>query len=313
MTFIEQLNEASQASKVYDAINLAAFVVGLATPMVIGTPLSFAVGFAAGTAKEMQRRWKTNTFLDNANEKIFKPHGLYAMLLTYKPGSKTKPIIEVDFDEAAAARSAQGEASKKKKGLRFKGTEAGMSRGEASIPEAAPLVYPELKRAISSASASASSDSVSPSEHPKFTSYRAYMADYRDRRRQAKYAVANPENPLAQLPDKPFASTFADPNHQMYHHGPINMITGGRVDLWKTKREQRIALAEKQAGRELTEAERLRVSYDRGFTTPAAYARRLISENLLYLVICNEPTMEQMEMAKLAMSKQKTDNKRSSS
>ena len=89
----------------------------------------------------------------------------------------------------------------------------------------------------------------------------------------------------------------------MYHHGPINMITGVKVDLWSKTRRGRVALAEKQAGRPLTEAEQLRARYDRGFTTPAAFVRRLISEDVLYLVICNEPSHEQMKIAKQAMKK----------
>lgn len=296
MAFLEAFNAASETSRVYDAINLAAFVVGLTTSQVIGTPISFAVSFAAGTAREMQRRWKTNSFLDDANERLFKPRGLYVLVLTNKPGSKAEPVVQVDMDKTAAARNAQGEASGQKRGLRFKATEAGTSRGTASIPEAVPLIYPAVE-------AEAASYNMQSDQQPKFTSYRAYIGDYLDRRRQAKFAMRNPDNPLAQLPEKPFASTFADPTHQMYHHGPINMITGGRVDLWKRMREQRVALAEKKAGRELTETEKLRASYDRGFITPAAFARRLINENVLYLVICNEPTKEQMEIARDAMSK----------
>jgi hypothetical protein len=174
-------------------------------------------------------------------------------------------------------------------------TEAGSSRGELSIPESAPLIFPALDAA---AAADASSDKDSGQVHPKFASYHAYISDYLDRRRQAKFAATNPNNPLAALPDKPFASKYADPNHPMYHHGPINMVTGGKVDLWAKTREKRVQNAELETGRPLTEAEKLKAAYDRGFTTPATYVRRVIQENVIYLVICNLPT--EAEMAKAA-------------
>lgn len=50
--------------------------------------------------------------------------------------------------------------------------------------------------------------------------------------------------------------------------------------------------AEAAAERPLTETEKLKVAYDRGFTTPAAYVRRVMQENVLYLVICNLPSEE---------------------
>jgi len=76
------------------------------------------------------------------------------------------------------------------------------------------------------------------------------------------------------------------------------MVTGGRVDLWKKTREKRIQRAEEAAGRPLTEQEKLNVAYDRGFTTPTTYVRRVISEDVLYLVICNMPSGEEMEKAR---------------
>jgi hypothetical protein len=92
---------------------------------------------------------------------------------------------------------------------------------------------------------------------------------------------------MLKLNDLDASHYCADPNHQMYHHGPINMVTGGRVDLWAKTREKRIEKAEQEAGRPWTEAERLKAAYDRDFTTPAAYVRRVIQENVIDLVICN--------------------------
>ena len=230
-------------------------------------------------------------------------------MITYKPSRSEEKVVEVDHAATAVARAARGEDSEQKKGKRFLNTEAASSRGELSIPEAAPLVFPALDAAAESTSTSRP-DLESGGQ--QFTSYREYIRDYLDRRRQAKFAAANPNNPLAMLPEKPFASKYADPNHQMYHHGPINMVTGGRVDLWAATREKRVQKvrnvevviiqhetkantskqAEAEAGRPLTETEKLKAAYDRGFTTPAAYVRRVIQQDVIYLVVCNLPSEE---------------------
>lgn len=284
--FLEEFDNAIKVSPVWDVINAAAFFGTLGSPLMIGFPVSFAVQFASNTGKEMQRRYRTNTYLDAVNDRLFKPHGLYCMMITYKPSQSNKKVVQVDHASTATERASRGEEAAEKKGKRFLNTEAAKSHGELSIPEAAPLIFPALD---------AAADAASGQEDQQFKSYRAYINDYLDRRRQAKFAAQNPDNPLATLPEKPFASKYADPNHQMYHHGPINMVTGGRVDLWAKTREKRVAKAELEAGRPLTEAEKLRAAYDRGFTTPAAYVRRVIQEDVIYLVICNLPTEAEME------------------
>lgn len=305
ITFLEEFDQAIKVNPVWDVINVAAFVGTIGAPFAIGIPVAFAVQFAANTAKEMQRRYRTNAYLDQVNEKQFKPRGLYCMVITYKPSQREDKVVRIDYDKVAADRSTLAEQSKEKKGKRFGSTQAGRSGGELSIPECAPLEYPGLSAQVSSELSHSSSKTSQSSESaaaPQFLSYRAYMADYLDRRRQAKFAAQHPTDPLASLPKKPFASTHADPNHPMYHHGPINMITSGRVDLWKGKREERVKRAEKELGRPLTEAEKYKVGYDRGFITPAAYARRIIGQDVLYLVICNLPNENELE--KLAEQEQ---------
>ena len=290
LDFLDEFDAAIKVSPVWDVINAAAFFGTLGSPLVIGFPVSFAVQFASNTAKEMQRRYRTNVYLDAVNDQLFKPHGLYCMMITYKPSQSDQKVVQVDHAAIATERAARAEESAQKKGKLFMNTEAASSRGELSIPEAAPLIFPALDKA---AAEEQTSSDKNPEQHPQFTSYRAYINDYLDRRRQAKFAAANPNNPLATVPDKPFASKYADPNHQMYHHGPINMVTGGRVDLWAQAREKRVQKAELEAGRPLTETEKLKAAYDRGFTTPATYVRRVIQEDVIYLVICNLPSEDE--------------------
>lgn len=181
MDFLEEFDLMIKTDRTWDVINVAAFFGTLGAPVFIGFPVSFAVQFASNTAKEMQRRYRTNAYLDKINDRLFKPHGLYCMMITYKPAKSDQKVVQVDHDEAVSARMERGDQSEKKKGLRFKDTEAGTSRGELSIPESAPLVYPALD-----AAAAGESDTSETQQHPKFTSYRAYISDYLDRRRQAK-------------------------------------------------------------------------------------------------------------------------------
>jgi hypothetical protein len=49
-------------------------------------------------------------------------------------------------------------------------------------------------------------------------------------------------------------------------------------------------------GGPLTEAEKLHAFFDRGFTTPAGYVRRIISQDVLYLVICNVGQGEEQDV-----------------
>ena len=107
--------------------------------------------------------------------------------------------------------------SAQKKGERSKNTEAATSRGKLSIPESAPLVYLALN-----AAAAASTDV--DQQHPKFTSYRAHISDYLDRRHEVKFGEVNLNKPLAYLLEKPFAPNYADPKHHTYHHSPIYMV-----------------------------------------------------------------------------------------
>lgn len=237
LDFLEEFDAAIKVSPVWNVINAAAFFGTLGTPLMIGFPVSFAVQFASNTGKEMQRRYRTNSYLDAVNERLFKPHGLYCMMITYKPSQSDQKVVQVDHAATAAERLSRGEESAQKKGKRFMNSEAAASRGELSIPEAAPLTFPALDAA---ADAMNDANTDQQRQRQQFTSYRAYINDYLDRRRQAKFAAADPNNPLSTLPDKPFASKYADPNHQMYHHGPINMVTGGKVDLWRSRREKRI-------------------------------------------------------------------------
>jgi hypothetical protein len=68
----EPLANHPQASKGLPVIFLAAGVVGF-VPEVVAQIVSTVVQVGAGTAIELQSRHRANTFLDEMNEKLFKP------------------------------------------------------------------------------------------------------------------------------------------------------------------------------------------------------------------------------------------------
>ena len=82
MAFLEEFDKAIKVSLVWDVIDAAAFFVNLDSPIFIGFPVAFAIHFASNTGREMQRRYRTNAYLDVVNERLFKSLRLCAMIIT---------------------------------------------------------------------------------------------------------------------------------------------------------------------------------------------------------------------------------------
>ncbi len=105
------------------------------------------------------------------NEKFFRPRGLYAMIITFKPYS-SKASEDVDWDQKINADVAtRGEG----KGHKFGGT-SGKTFKDIDVPESAPLIFPKLDAA---------------SDEQKKATVKAtgkfLLGDYYDRRSRAKF------------------------------------------------------------------------------------------------------------------------------
>jgi hypothetical protein len=130
----------------------------------------------AATAIEVQTRRRRNNFLDRVNDEIFKPRGLFAMVMAFKdhiPPNKngvrrltTKfgqimlmvpEKIEIDnehldHDEAALKYSKPDpEMSRTTKEMRKLRLASGETNNTMELPEAAPLIYPDLDKAAARA------------------------------------------------------------------------------------------------------------------------------------------------------------------
>jgi hypothetical protein len=144
------------------------------------------------------------------NETLFKPHGLYAMLMTYKPGSSDASVpldINTNIVKSVFARQG-GDRSQ------FR-TASGKTHGEIELPESAPLIFPALEAADPEQKKNA------------FKRAAAFVSDYQDRRAKAQFEYNNPGSALNLGPKEEFSSIFADPNHPINKGGSLNVITGG--------------------------------------------------------------------------------------
>jgi hypothetical protein len=151
------------------------------------------------------------------NNEFFKPRGLYCLIMTYKPDS-TKTHAQVDITQTISSSMTPASSSTKQafKNLRLS---SGKTYGELELPEAAPLIFPAL-------------DNLSAAEtQSKMKSSQKFVADYYDRRAQAKYAGENPGSKLAGQGQEPvFKSRYADPNHPANSGSLISLLTGGHVN-----------------------------------------------------------------------------------
>lgn len=145
--FIDQLNKAVEPSPWITAIDLAS-LAGHAFPEPIHLLISASALMATQITAEVVSRSKSNAFLDKMNQEFFKPKGLIALVVTWKPkteASEQNATGIVDIDMSAAAPSKKpledgGPGMKRRKSMIQM-----PSAGEMfELPEFAPLVFPQL-------------------------------------------------------------------------------------------------------------------------------------------------------------------------
>ncbi|RMZ86745.1 hypothetical protein DV736_g6028, partial [Chaetothyriales sp. CBS 134916] len=261
MDFLKDFDKASEASPVYDVINVACFAVGF-VPNPIAMGVSIAVQVANNTAKELHSRYTRNAYLDKINDTVFKPRGLYCMIMTFKPNAP--PLLGVDVtstDQALAKNLTTPDTALKKK-LRTIRLTSGKTQGELGLPEVAPLVYP----AINEYAAKLERDGKEPST---LSTASAFVGSYLDKKAQSRYSAANPDSKLA-VPEseRTFKSKYADPNHPI-HSGTLDVRMGRRVDRTRTRPAGPVGIVFKTV-------------------------RKVIQSDVLYLTIVNLPSEAEM-------------------
>ncbi|KAL1860882.1 hypothetical protein Plec18167_003836 [Paecilomyces lecythidis] len=153
--FLHNFDLASEASPWLKTIYTSAGIVGF-IPGHITLAVSIAVQVAAGTAIELQSRYKANRYLDQMNKDLFMPRGLYVMVMRYKPSTAQAGQTEIGVEDfnlqttKAVARWAPGTSEDAAAGPPSTGMKiiqrirlsSGVSRSNATMPTAcAPLVF----------------------------------------------------------------------------------------------------------------------------------------------------------------------------
>jgi len=258
-------------------------VVGYA-PTMTTTIISTITQVIAGAAIVVQSRHRTNTFLDEINNNFFRPRGLYALLMTYKPSRCKWSSAPTNISHAIVeSADPQGLSHKFTNNLKFS---AGKSHTELEMPEAAPLIFPTIDAAIDDQNP----ESAAKKENALKTVGK-FVSEYMDRRAQAEYNAENPNSSLAVPQGKPFASRYADPTHSANNGHLIGLVTGGNYDpraQWKSRRP--IGRFRKAIGTDKP-------------------LKKMIRANVLYLMIVNMPSEEEMAAARADMEREKREKK----
>ncbi|KAK3715179.1 hypothetical protein LTR37_007389 [Vermiconidia calcicola] len=341
LTFLENFSKSAQASPIFDIISISAAIAGFA-PSVIAMAVTTAVQVGAGICKEIQSRQRTNEFLDKMNEDLFKPAGLYAMIVKYKSEAEVQASgnsllarlgvggEKVDFntnqtiakynrtlsEESSANRS----MSDRMKNIRLA---SGTTEGAIQLPEAAPLIFPDIDDALAKKGPETFKD--------KAKDVQSFVGSYMDRRAHMEYARDDLSSSLA-VPEEQRAvkSKLADPEHRMYNSGLVGFVSGGalgRDRMLKGERqlqrrecgdERRMLKYEQRMARGRGLSRKKERRYERMLATGSSRrkprrdkqgifgtVRKVMQEDVLYLMIVNMPSEAELAEAREALARAK--------
>ena len=178
LSFIQNFHAASQASPLLNVVFVSAGAASM-VPEPVTQITGTVIQFAAGAAIYLQTTQRTHSFLDTMNDKLFKPRGLYAMVMKYIPqGTRPISVQQADLNTMISKESAPHRPYQN-----FRAVNAGRSYGAIEMPDSAPLVFPALDEAALT---------QDPAKASKLKSSMAFVADYYDKRAQASYVCPFP-------------------------------------------------------------------------------------------------------------------------
>ena len=128
------------------------------------------------------------------------------------------------------------------------------------------------------------------------------VADYFDRRAQARYAAENPNSSLNAAEGPGFASKLADPTYNTQGGGIIGTLTGGTVGGGRRGRraERRAAKGDGRIVHSLLHGPANAPKPGQLGYQPQG-VKRLMQQDVLYLTIVNMPTDDELQMAVATM------------
>lgn len=215
LRFLVNFDDAIQASPVLGVVMLGATVAGFVPhgwSMLAGTFAQVVVG----AAMEYQTRSRGNNYMDQLNEKLFKPRGLYAVVMTYVPNA-SRPVTTTQLNVNDLMDGKRSGSSS----LLGPKLQRGEAYGELELPEAAPLIFPGI-------SEEAKAQILKENSMKKSA---RWTQDYLDRRAQARWNQQNPDSELTKAVDvdPTFNSTLGNPNHPAFQGSWPTLFSGGRI------------------------------------------------------------------------------------
>ena len=195
LSFIQTFHQAAQASPLLNVVFMSAGIAGFA-PEPITMITSTVIQFAAGAAIYLQTTQRTHTFLDEVNNRLFKPRGLYAMVMKYLPqASRPVHVEQTDLNSLISKDSGPHKSYQN-----FRAVNAGRSYGALEMPLSAPLIFPALDEAA---------ETQDPAKAGKLKNSMGFLTDYYDRRAQASYVCISLQTTSRPPPVLVFYSPFA--------------------------------------------------------------------------------------------------------
>lgn len=258
MDFIRDLNLATMPSPWINAINVASIAVQH-VPEPVTIAVSIAAHYATQATLQVHSRTKTNAFLNKLNAEFFRPLGLIAVILTWKPSKPGEIVTQARFD--AAIEQAAEHATGPQGGMT--GTVSNKmqaSHGTTNFewPESAPLVFPELDK-LSETNEGRSKIEMEAKKPNNVKRSMVFAMEYMDKRGQARWAAEHPDSGLASLGVKPeFHSRYSDPNHPASSGSLLALLTGGAIggQIGGSKQARRERIADKRERRQGRRAQR---------------------------------------------------------
>ncbi|CAF3498957.1 unnamed protein product [Fusarium graminearum] len=297
LDFLDKFDAASMASPWIQVLNFAE-IGGFFVPFAPSIAISAAVYLTIEITKDMHSRQNTNKFLGKLNEEYFYPRGLCCLIMTWREGTGRAHEM-IDLNKTIASSMSSQDSGIADKFSRS----SGKTYGDFSLPEAAPLIFPTLD--VLDAADTEESKGFKKSMAAK----KNFVAEYYDKRAQAEFAHNNTDNVLANQGERPeFTSRYADPSHPANSGSILSLLTGGNINPNKSRSGRGGMSSGGRGGRGGRGGITERLTGKSGpvfqYSASDAMKKLLLSKDVLYMMVVNMPTEQELNEAKAALGRE---------
>lgn len=295
LKFLNGFDAAISNNRWFFVLNIAVVIadhvrLALEGVSLIAKAVSTAVQLSIEFSRRSYMHAKQNTYLDKLNESYFKPRGLYALVIKYKPKKHSSDhpsdpieLVDIQANIADTVTSRQAAEGSFWKGV-MKGS-AAKTKSEDLVPEFAPLTFPYL-------------DDLDEAQKKSAMKQKgAFLTDYYDRRAQATFAADNPDSKLSNVaPRKEFVSEYADPTNPKESAGLLSTVSGGYLDPSRRMKARRAKLGIGGPTGEGFGERRAKKKSSRPI-------KKVLRQDALYLMVVDLPSEQEMVAVREAFEK----------